>query len=272
MSSSPAPSLPTRRATLPTGVSLEYVEQGSPDGLPVLFCHGLTDSRRSFEPVLPHLPRSIRAFAVSQRGHGDSSRPETGYRVRDFAADLAAFLDAVGVERAVVVGHSMGGFIAQRYALDYPGRTAGLVLESTWAGFGGNPVVLEFAELVAGLEDPIEPGFAAEFQRSTLARPIPDDFLAAVIQESLKVPARVWKAALQGLLEVDHRPELPTIQAPTLLVWGDQDAFCARSDQDTLATIPGSELLVYAGNGHAVHWEDPQRFAADLAAFVRKIA
>src|SRR5689334_24781195 len=109
MSSSPDLTLATRRVSLPTGVTLEYVEQGSPSGLPVLFAQGLSDSLRSYEPVLPHLLPSIRAIAVSQRGHGDSTRPETGYRVRDFAADLAAFLDAIGVERAVAVGHSMGG-------------------------------------------------------------------------------------------------------------------------------------------------------------------
>jgi pimeloyl-ACP methyl ester carboxylesterase len=82
----------------------------------------------------------------------------------------------------------------------------------------------------------------------------------------------VWKAALQGLLDVDHRPDLSNIQAPTLIVWGDQDAFCVSSDQDALAAIPGSELLMYPGNGHAVHWEDPARFAADLVAFVQRIA
>jgi pimeloyl-ACP methyl ester carboxylesterase len=272
MSSSPTLGLATRSVALPTGVTLQYVEQGSPAGIPVLMAHGFTDSLRSFELVLPHLPPSIRAFAVSQRGHGDSSRPESGYRVRDFAADLAAFLDTFGIERAVVVGHSMGSYVAQRFALDEPHRARGLVLLGAFSGFTHNSAVVEFAEVVDGLEDPIEPSFAAEFQRSTLAQPIPDAYFAAIVQESLKVPARVWKAAMHGLLDVDHRPELANIQAPTLIVWGDQDAFCPRSDQDILATIPRSELRVYAGAGHAMHWEEPARVAADLAAFIEKIA
>ena len=104
-------------------VRLCYAEQGDSSGVPIVFLHGATDSWRSFERVLPHLPESIRAFAVTQRGHGDSSRPATGYCPRDFAADLAAFMDALNLKTAIVAGHCMGGLVAQRFALDYPSRT-----------------------------------------------------------------------------------------------------------------------------------------------------
>src|SRR5215207_8668876 len=87
---------------LPSGVELPYIEQGDPSSVPVLFLHGYTDSWRSFEGVLPHLPRSIRAVAVTQRGHGDADRPFTGYDPRDFAADLSVrvwpFRAGLGVE------------------------------------------------------------------------------------------------------------------------------------------------------------------------------
>lgn len=104
---------------------LQYVEHGDPAGTPVLLLHGVTDSWRSFETVLPHLPASIRAFAVTQRGHGDASRPPAGYRYADFAADLVALMDVLGLESALVSGHSMGRAIAQRFAIDYPERTLG---------------------------------------------------------------------------------------------------------------------------------------------------
>src|SRR5262244_1089975 len=117
-----------RSIALPSGVRLSYVEQGNPSGIPVLFLHGVTDSWHSFEPVLPHLPTSLHAFALSQRGHGDADRPVTGYYPQGFAADLAAFIDALSLGPAVIVGHSMGSYIAQRFALDYPDRTLGLVL------------------------------------------------------------------------------------------------------------------------------------------------
>ena len=78
---------------LPNRVRLEYVEHGDPSGIPMVLLHGLSDSWHSYERVLPHLPASIHAFALSQRGHGDSERPESGYSPRDFAADVAAFAE-----------------------------------------------------------------------------------------------------------------------------------------------------------------------------------
>ena len=71
-------------------VTLEYAERGDPQGVPVIFLHGVTDSYRSFDPVLPYLPDGVRAFAISQRGHGHSSRPLSGYRFDDFAGDCTA--------------------------------------------------------------------------------------------------------------------------------------------------------------------------------------
>jgi rifampin ADP-ribosylating transferase len=94
------------------------VEQGAPDGVPVVLLHGYVDSRRSFERLLPLLPPSIRAFAVTQRGHGDADRPASGYGLGRFASDVAEFLDAVGIEAAVIVGDSSGGYVAQRFAVD----------------------------------------------------------------------------------------------------------------------------------------------------------
>src|SRR5699024_8856674 len=169
--------------------------QGAPAGVSVLLLHGLSDSWHSFERVLPHPPESIHAFAITQRGHGDSSRPKEGYRPHDFAMDVAAFMDALELEAAVVVGHSVGSAVAQRFAIDYPGRTRGLVLAGSAVSYDDNPVVQQLWDnVISKMEDPVDPGFAREFQKSTLAQPVPDWFLETIVQESLKVPARVWKS------------------------------------------------------------------------------
>jgi pimeloyl-ACP methyl ester carboxylesterase len=259
--------------TLPNQVTLPYVEQGDPAGIPVLLLHGITDSWRSFEGVLPHLPTSLHAFALSQRGHGDASRPMTGYYPQDFAADLAAFMDALKLGPAVVVGHSMGSFIAQRFALDYPDRTLGLVLMGSCTTVRGNREAMELWDtVVSRLTDPIDPSFVLEFQRSTLAQPVPQPWLDTVVQESLKVPARVWRAAFAALLDTDFSGELSTIKAPTLIIWGDQDAFFHRHEQEALAAaIAGAQLVVYPGAGHGFHWEEPARCAADLVAFITQL-
>lgn len=265
--------LTIKSTKLSKSVRLEYVEQGDPAGVPVLLLHGITDSWRSYELVLPYLPRVIHAFALSQRGHGDADRPAVGYHPRDFAADIAAFMDAHKLERAVLVGHSMSSLIAQRFALDYPARVLGLVLVGAFINLRSNPGTPELAQAFAQLTDPINPEFARAFQESTLAQPIPQPYLNTITAESLKVPARVWRAAMTGVIETDHRAEIKQIKAPTLIIWGDQEVFCPRQDQETLAaTIADARLIVYPGAGHALHWEEPDHFAADLTTFIESLA
>jgi pimeloyl-ACP methyl ester carboxylesterase len=262
-----------RDVDLPTGVRLNYVERGDPRGMPIVLMHGYTDSRRSFDRLLPLLPASFRVFAVTHRGHGNSSKPDAGYAPSDYAADLAAFLDAMQIESAVIVGHSMGSSVAQRFAIDYPTRTRALVLEGAFFPAPHNAAVREFFQTVKGLVDPIDPKVVREFQHSTLARPVPAEFFETIVAESLKVPARVWKAALEPYLTVDFSYQLKEIAAPTLLIWGDRDEFTLQADQDRLnRAITGSRLKTYRGTGHAPHWEEPERYAADLVGFVRGMA
>ena len=258
---------------LPNGVAIPYAEQGDTSGYPVVLLHAIADSWRSFERVLSDLPESIHAFALTQRGHGDASRPARGYHSRDFAADLAAFMDALHLEAAVMVGGSSGGFVARRFAIDHPERTLGLVLLGSPAILRDKPGVLEMWDsTISELKDPISPDLVREFAEGTLTRPVPQAFLETIVQENLKPPARVWRATFEGLLEDDSLEELDKIKAPTLIVWGDQDAILPRSDQQTLAAaITGSRLLVYPGAGHAFYWEDPGRVASDLAAFIAEL-
>jgi pimeloyl-ACP methyl ester carboxylesterase len=259
---------------LPNGINIQYVEQGERSGIPVLFLHGVTDSWLSFAPVLPHLPASIHAYAVSQRGHGDSTSPASGYSFRDFASDVVAFMDALNIKGAVIVGHSMGSYVAQRFAMDHPERTLGLVLIGSFATIRGNAGIEEFRETtIKNLSDPVEASLVRDFQQSTLAQPVPAEFFEAVVAESMKVKAHVWRATFEEFLEADYSGELGKIKAPTLIVWGDQDAYFLRSDQEALASgIGGARLVAYPGAGHATHWEEPERFAADLVTFIESLA
>jgi pimeloyl-ACP methyl ester carboxylesterase len=168
----------------------------------------------------------------------------------------------------------MGSTVALRFALDYPQRTRGLVPMGTFVRYRTNPVITDFWEtVVVTLRDPIDRNIAQEFQESTLAGTISPAFLEIAIAESLKVPARVWRGLFAGLRDDEHVARLESITAPTQLIWGDRDAFVPESDRQTLlATIAGSRLEVYRGIGHAVHWEEPARFAADLMAFVEDLS
>jgi non-heme chloroperoxidase len=256
---------------LSTGVRLHYAEQGDRRGEAIVFLHGYTDSWFSFRRVLPLLSPEYHAFALTERGHGDSDKPECCYTLEDFAADVDAFMDALSIEEATLVGSSGGSFIAQRVALDYPHRVSRLVLNATGATLLDNEAVMGLGEEMLALEDPISPEFVREFQESMMYHPGPDEFLDTVVSESLKLPARVWRDYWEGVVFApDHAARLGEIKAPTLILWGEQDVVFSREDQERLAAaIPGATLRVYPDTGHAVHWERPEQVVRDLEAFMK---
>ena len=253
---------------LATGVAVPYVEYGDPVGVPMVMLHGYSDSLLSYELLLPHLSESIHAYAYTQRGHGDADKPATGYALEDYVADVAAFMDAIGIDAAVIVGHSGGAYTAQHFALEHPERTLGVVLIGSFRSFHDNPAVLELREAVTEFTDPVDAGFVREFQESCITRPVSAEFIDEIIGGSCKMPARAWKAYLEGLFAAEVPTEAGEIAAPTLILWGDQDGFALRGDQDALlAAIPGSRLEAYEGVGHCPHWEQPERAAAEITGF-----
>ncbi len=258
--------------TLGDGTRTSYAACGDGNGTPLLFLHGLGDSWRSFERILPRLPLQTRAFAPTIRGHGDGDRPRVGYRPADLAGDVVSLLNRAGVDRAIVIGHSLGAWIATRVAVAHPERVAGVVLVGAFATPSANPAIAEVVAWADALSDPIPPALIEDFQRGTAVQPVAPDFMEMAIAESLKVPAHVWQAAIRAFHESDHLDGLASITAPALLIWGDRDPLVPRSDQMALAAaIPSCELRVYEGTGHAVHWEQSDRFAADVVAFARGV-
>jgi len=251
-------------------ISLPYVEQGDASGVPVLLLHGATDSWRAFEPVLRHLPDDIHGVAVTLRGHGDAPKPDSGYALDDFAGDVAALIDELGLGPVVLAGHSLGSLVASRVAIDHPERLAGLVLAGAFGHpLSANPTMDEVRPFTE-LEDPVRREVPYEFQSSTLTRQLPDGMLDGFVDESMKVPAHVWRGIFSNVPRVDLSGELGAITAPTLIVQGSADMYVSQSDSDMLLdAIPDSRLIVYEGAGHAFHWEQPERFAADLVAFSR---
>ncbi|MEU2658527.1 alpha/beta fold hydrolase [Streptomyces sp. NPDC007325] len=249
--------------------TLPYAEAGRPgSGPPLVLVHGYADSWWTFEPTLRALPSALHAYAPTQRGHGDADKPEDGYLPEDFADDLVAFLDHLGIERAVLVGGSSGGVQARIVAGRRPDRVAGLVLLGVPALLADKPGAAALRETVEALEDPVDRAFAAGFTRGFAADRVAPGFLETLVDENLKVPARVWRATLRGLLEADLAATLTGILVPTLVVWGDRDPLLTRSDQQLLLdAIPDSRFLVHEGAGHVVYWEDPDRVARELVAF-----
>ena len=250
-----------------TGVTLRYLEQGDPAGRAVVLLHAWGESLHSFDRLLPLLPPSMRALSLDQRGHGGADKPAGGYELASLAADVAAFLDALDLPAAVLVGSSSGGYVAQQVALDVPRRVTGLVLVGSPRSLHARP---PFAEEVERLTDPIDPDWVREsltwFPRF---HDVPDRYIDDRVQDGLRMPARVWQATLTGLITAPPPTETGTITAPTLVISGARDDLLPEGDQRRLAAaIPGSRLVTYEDTGHLVLWEQPERVAADLTAFV----
>jgi len=255
--------------TLDSGLTLSYVAQGGRSGPALVLVPGATDSLWSYQLILDRLPQSLRAIAVSPRGHGDSDKPASGYRVEDFAADVVGLLDALEVERGVLAGHSSSCLVIRRVAIDAPDRVAGLVLEASPTTLRGHAELEGFVKsVVTGLADPIDPAFARAVVVDTSSDRLGAELIDTLVHEVMKVPARVWHEMFDALLQYDDTADLPRISAPSLLVWGNADGLATRDMQEELVRlVPGARLLEYEGIGHTPRWEDPERFASDVAAF-----
>lgn len=260
-----------KSARLSTGVTLPYVEQGDPSGVPLVMLHAWGESSGVFDRLLTMLPAQVHAVAMDQRGHGTADKPRSGYALADYAADVVAFMDAIGLDEACILGSSSGGYVAQKCAVGNPERVRGLILVGSPRSLRGRPT---FADEVDQLVDPIDPAWV----RNSLTwfptfHPIPAGYIDDRVADGVGIPAHVWRQALTGLIDATPPVETGTITAPTLIVWGGRDDLLPRADADRLAKeIPGATLVVYEDAGHLVLWEEPERIAADAASFVRGLA
>ena len=253
---------------LKTGVRLRYAYKGDPSGTPVILLHGYGDSWFSYSRLLPLLDKKYRIYIPDQRGHGDSDRPVGGYALQQFAADIVAFMDALNVKQAAIVGHSMGSFIGQHVAVLAPERVNRLVLIGSATKIR-NGVVEGLQKEITALKDPVSEKFVRDFQASVTFKPVPQDFFEGIVKESMKLPAPVWREVMAEMLSPDGEVELKKIKTPTLIIWGDKESIFPRSEQDMLTSaLRRSVLKVYPDIGHVPVWEAPEQVAKDLQEFI----
>jgi len=261
------------KLTLPDGRFFEYAAIGS--GVdPIVMLHGYGDSWYSFNGMLSACSASESVIALSQRGHGNSHKPDNGYLIVDYAKDVIDVMDALGIKKAPIVGHSMGTFIAQEIALQNPELVSHLCLIAS-AVTADNDVLCGLTSTTAELTDPVPREFAHEFQAGTCANPLgPGMSLEKIVDESMLLPANVWHQALLGLISYRPKtiePDLSSIKCPTLIMWGDKDEIFLGDEQLRLQSkIKGSMRSDYTDVGHGLQWEKPQETMAELTAFLRR--
>jgi pimeloyl-ACP methyl ester carboxylesterase len=252
---------------LATRVTLNVALAGDPAAPPLLLLHGVTDSSFTWSRVLPALAARFRVIAPDQRGHGDSERPGGGYRPSELASDALALLDALGIERARIAGHSLGTFVAQHLAGFAPGRVERLAL----IGGGptlGIPAVRELTAALDGFGETVPLEFIREFQESTVALPVPAEFMDQVVAESAKLPARVWRALFAGMLAEPESPDLAKLELTLLVAGGEKDAIFPGDVQRALADRQrATRLQLWPDVGHTPQWERPDELARSLLGF-----
>lgn len=251
---------------LPRRLLHHFVTSGT-KGEKILFLHGFTDSWKSFSPLFPYLSPRFRLTALDQRGHGES---ETPYRftIADFTTDAISFIETIMKGPVHLVGHSLGAIVAQRVALARPDLVKSILLIGATPTAAEHAGLQRFHEKLEGLKDPLPREFVEEFQRGATFAPIREDLLETLVDESLRVPASIWRETLKGLLE-DRKPDNIALPRPTLILWGEHDAIFDETAQKELKDgNPDARTISYSNVGHAPHWEVPSRVANDIAQFI----
>jgi len=258
------------------GINLYYELHGR--GEPLVLIPGLGYGGWMWHRMIPGLAEHYQVISIDNRGVGQSDKPPGPYTAQMLAADVVGLLDALGLPKAHVMGHSMGGFIAQALALDYPDRVDKLILSAT--NFGGPRHVPISAEAMAVLTDlagdPIErlrrgiavscaPGFIEgnpEFVEQWISHRIAHSIDPAGYQAQLAIGMGLISEAAA----FEHR--LAAVTAPTLILFGAEDKVVPPGNAPLLAArIPGAQVEILPNAGHFFPFETPDAANAAVVGF-----
>ena len=246
------------------------------NGDPVLLIMGLSYTKEMWHRTRPALAERYRTIAFDNRGVGKSDVPEGAYTIRQMADDAAAVLDAAAVERAHIFGASMGGMIAQEFALTYPKRVRSLVLACTACG-GRNAVPAEqrvlqtlMARATMTPEEGVEAMVPFIYDASTPRARIDEDL---AIRRGNYATAAGYMGQIQAIVAWTSLDRLKDIQAPTLIIHGETDALVPPENARILAThIQGSRLVMLPNASHILTTDQPEASHREVLAFLSEIS
>ena len=257
------------------GVKVFYESHGS--GLPIVFLHPWSTNHYIWAFQLPEFALNHRCIVMDHRGHGLSDKPPSGYGMGEMAADVIAVLDDAGVDRAVLVGNSIGGMIAMQTSLDAPKRVIGNLILSSATNFGADtpPEVAEAMQkdwrgVFSGLLS------ACVSAKSKAERPEILAFMEGCFRAEGNFNETVFFASAadpNGVFNWNISNRLKDIKQPTLIIAGEEDgATTVAHNQFLAANIPNSEIKIYKDVGHFCQLEKPMAFNADLRGFLKRLS
>ncbi len=250
------------------GVRLHYTQEGQ--GSDLFLVHGLGVTLHDWDACVPELARHHRVTRWDARGFGQSEKPAGPYSPQLFARDIAGVFRACGLTRAHVAGISMGGVIAQRFALDFPDLVEGLVLVSTSSEVGAQAhaawektaTIIEergFSISTAAAQRAFSPGFVQ-------SRP---DLLQEMTERTARNDPHAYAAAARAIGNYNWTEDLRRLQAPTLILQGREDALTPPGGSIKMSRVlPHARLLMVPDCGHALTQEKPDVFVSTTLAFL----
>ena len=256
-------------------IQLYYEVHGQ--GEPLLLIVGLGGSTRGWDMQIPTFSREYQVVAFDNRGSGRSDKPATRYTIRLFADDTVGLMDALGIASAHVYGQSMGGFIAQELALNYPQRVRTLVLGST--SCGGRQAVAASPEnltLMASLntlspEEAVEKNLPFLYSAEFIAHKREEIIARSLVEAELRPPLDAYARQVQAALRHNTYDRLPQILCPTLVISGSDDKVVPAENSSILAErIPNAELVVLPKAGHGYLVECAEESNAIVLDFLRR--
>ena len=270
------------------GLTTRYFKAGD-EGLPLVLLHGDSASALDWSWVLPRLGATYRVYAPDFPGFGESAKPNRNYTPEFLKQFLVDFLNALGIERAVLVGNSLGGLVSLRFALSHPEQVAALVLvDSSGLGYSVTPFLSQltvpfYGEVaITGCATPVGAKMRSWLRATLLfAHPsqAPDVWLAE--QERMSLMPGFLEATLSSLraqLNVLGQRQvlldsLPQLQMPTLIVWGTDDSVFPKDQaQDAVGRLPHGQLALIPDCGHLPHIERAELFSTELSKFLTEVA
>jgi 3-oxoadipate enol-lactonase len=254
-------------------IKVNYQEEGSGD--PLVLIHGLNGDLTGWVLVAPELAKRYRTILVDVRGHGGSAKPDRPYSIKGFSEDLDGFLKQLNIPRTHVLGLSMGGAIAQQFALDHPEKVRSLILVSTFSYVDAH-ARQAFTRLRRSLDESGYPAFFDEVIRLAFtpryiaANPGP---IAELKEKRVRInsPTAIGRAT-DALMAFDLRKEISRISIPTLIVSGREDIFTPiHLAEEIHKSIGGSEWKILDGVGHNLYIEKGPELARVALEFLSRV-
>jgi pimeloyl-ACP methyl ester carboxylesterase len=242
------------------------------EGPPVLLIHGLGYARWGWGPVVEPLARRFRVLTFDNRGIGESEVPQGPYTARELADDALAVLGEAGIERAHVVGTSLGGMVAQELALAHPERVSRLVLACTTPGGAGAFPLPERTVALLQEATTLAPEVALRrFVENALSSRARNGLVDEIYRLRLEHPPDPagWQAQAAAGMTFDAFDRVGEIAAPTLILHGTDDGVVDVRNAELLAErIPDSRVELFEGCGHLFFWEEPDHFVRAVEEFL----